>query len=497
MMAAYHSILARLCCLSLLVLTACNTVAETPAPYHVVLRVDEVERAYRFTGAQTVAELLSQAELTIGEDDFLSHPLDAPLSDGLVVSVQRSNERTDCVLHPIPYGERRLPNELLEPGETRYGPVGKLGSERVCSFIQIRSGETHQTEISREIIKSPRDQVIYYGIEREFPDIPITGTVAYLSHGSVWIMRESSEARRPISQAADADGDVFLLAPDGGALLYTRQPNQGEDKQLWLLRSTRVADNPALLLAPRNVMTAAWHSQDRQTIFFAHTGDDPALQRRRLNLTNGQLLQEEVAHPRLAARPRSQFTLNGSGSAIAYAQPGELGIFTFTSGITSVLAHYVPQYEATGDLWLPPLSWSADGSILLTTLPAPTERQPGRFDVVAFFIEDHIRATLIADVGQAAIAQHSPRASAAIAYTRAGKRGYSLYIADRDGSNARLLFPDREMTAAQNVSDFAWSANGQQLLAIADGNLWLVAADSGVSWQLTGDGGIRALEWAP
>ena len=53
------------------------------------------------------------------------------------------------------------------------------------------------------------------------------------------------------------------------------------------------------------------------------------------------------------------------------------------------------------------------------------------------------------------------------------------------------------MTAAQNVSDFAWSANGQQLLAIADGNLWLVAADSGVSWQLTGDSGIRALEWAP
>ena len=152
-MAKYHSILARLSCLFLLAAAACTTVTETPTPYHVVLRVDEVERAYSFTGPQTVAELLSRAELIIGEDDFLSHALDAPLSDGLVVRVERSAERTDCVLHPVPYGERRLPNELLAPGETRYGRVGKLGSERVCSFIQIRSGETRQTEISREIIE--------------------------------------------------------------------------------------------------------------------------------------------------------------------------------------------------------------------------------------------------------------------------------------------------------------------------------------------------------
>ena len=496
-MATYHNILARLSCLFLLAAAACTTVTETPTPYHVVLRVDEVERAYSFTGPQTVAELLSRAELIIGEDDFLSHALDAPLSDGLIVRVERSAERTDCVLHPVPYGERRLPNELLAPGETRYGRVGKLGSERVCSFIQIRSGETRQTEISREIIESPRDQVIYYGSEREFSAIPITGTVAYLSHGSVWIMRESSEARRPISQAADADGAVFDLTPDGGMLLYTRRPNQEADNQLWLLRSTREVDNPALLLAPRNVMTAAWHSQDWQTIFFAHNGDDPALQRQRLDLTNGQLLQEEVAHPRLAARPRSQFALNDSGSAIAYAQPGELGIFTFTSGITSMLARYAPQYDGAGVLWLPPLSWSADESVLLTTLPAPTEKQPERFDIVAFFTEGRIRATLVADVGLAAIARHSTRASATIAYTRADESGYSLYIADRDGSNARLLFPDPEMTTARNVSDFAWSANGQQILAIADGNLWLVAADSGASRQLTGDGGIHALEWGP
>ena len=95
-----------------------------------------------------------------------------------------------------------------------------------CSLHPDRSGETRQTEISREIIESPRDQVIYYGSEREFSATSITGTVAYLSHGSVWIMRESSEARRPISQAADADGAVFDLTPDGGMLLYTRRPNR-------------------------------------------------------------------------------------------------------------------------------------------------------------------------------------------------------------------------------------------------------------------------------
>lgn len=496
-MAEYSNIFARYCCLLLAVLTACTADSETTDAYHVVLRVDDVERVYSFTGTQTVAELLNQANLTIGEEDHLSHPLGTQLQDGLVVSIQRSTEWTDCVLHPIPNGELRLPNELLKPGETRFGPIGKLGIERVCSFFQIRNGETQQTEINREIIEAPSDQVIYYGIERRQTDIPITGTVAYLSHGTVWIMRGSSDSRRPISEAADADHVVFALAPDGESLLYTRRPNLEEYNRLWLLRSTSEINTPALQLAPRNVTAATWHPRDLKAIYIVSAGEDPTLQRHRLDLKNGDLQQEGIMHPRLASQPNSKFKMNGDGTAISYAQADEVGIYSINSGVISTFSRYSPEYYGDKTLWLPPLSWSTDDRVLITTLPAPTESQPGRFDIVVFFIAERIRATILANVGLMAKARYSPRASATIAYTQEDEQGYSLFIADRDGSNGRLLFPDSEKTDVRDVSEFAWSANGQQILAVADGNLWLIEVDSGLSWQLTGDGGIRALEWAP
>ena len=78
---------------------------------------------------------------------------------------------------------------------------------------------------------------------------------------------------------------------------------------------------------------------------------------------------------------------------------------------------------------------------------------------------------------------------------------YDLIVADRDGSNARILFPveGRPGLAAQESifqdREFAWSPDGHQIAIIYQGNLWIVDVKSGISHQLTLDGRASTPIW--
>lgn len=496
-MVKYFIILARFYIFVFVSLSACSRGTESNNSYLVVLRVDDIERAYRFAESYTVADLLSKADLTLNESDHLSHSLDAPLDDGMTITVQKSGDWTDCVLRPIPYGELRLPNEMFNPGETRLGPGGKDGIERVCTYFQVRDGVTNQTEIRREIVEPAIEQITYFGVEQLAVGLPIKGTVSYISHGSVWIMRENSENRSPISQALDADGFVFELSPDGESLLFTRRSDNEEKNQLWLLRSTSDLKLPSLQLKVHNVSVASWHPKEQETIFTYHGVEYPTLQRHQLDLRNGDLDTVESVHLQLDTTSENRLLLNNDGTLFAYSGIYEMGTINPSSAEAYPLSYFAAENLENNSFWVPEVSWSYDDKVLTTTIPATTENQPNRYDIVAYLIEDEIRVTLFENVGHNAIAKYSPRASTNIAFTQNNAGRYALFISDQDASNERLLFPLSEDIPISNVSEFSWSANGQQLLAVADGNLWLIEVDSGQAWQLTGDGGVSAVDWAP
>src|SRR5690606_17374935 len=73
---------------------------------------------------------------------------------------------------------------------------------------------------------------------------------------------------------------------------------------------------------------------------------------------------------------------------------------------------------------------------------------------------------------------------------------YDLVIADRDGSNARIVFPEREQPGLKaQVGELAWSPDGRQLAFIYLGNLWVIDADTGVAHQLTQDNHASKPVW--
>jgi Tol biopolymer transport system component len=74
---------------------------------------------------------------------------------------------------------------------------------------------------------------------------------------------------------------------------------------------------------------------------------------------------------------------------------------------------------------------------------------------------------------------------------------YQLVVADRDGSNARVVFPPQGepgLTPGE-ASEAEWSPDGKQIALIYEGNLWIIDLSTGDARPLTGDGQVTRIDW--
>ncbi len=73
---------------------------------------------------------------------------------------------------------------------------------------------------------------------------------------------------------------------------------------------------------------------------------------------------------------------------------------------------------------------------------------------------------------------------------------YDLVVADRDGSNARVVYPAAGQPGiTANAPYFTWNPSGTQIAFIYGGNLWVVDVESAVAHQLTLDRGASNPIW--
>ena len=78
---------------------------------------------------------------------------------------------------------------------------------------------------------------------------------------------------------------------------------------------------------------------------------------------------------------------------------------------------------------------------------------------------------------------------------------YDLVVADRDGSNARLIFPAQSQSGIKtsdfglSANDFSWSPDARFIAVVYRGDLWVVDVQSAVSYQVTFDGGSSNPIW--
>ncbi|MCD4687032.1 MAG: DPP IV N-terminal domain-containing protein, partial [Anaerolineae bacterium] len=80
-----------------------------------------------------------------------------------------------------------------------------------------------------------------------------------------------------------------------------------------------------------------------------------------------------------------------------------------------------------------------------------------------------------------------------------GAAGYNLIVADRDGSNARIVFPDPErpgIRAPDPEDGIVWSPTGRQIALIYQDNLWIIEPNTGQAYQITSDGQASRPRWS-
>ncbi|MEP7293430.1 MAG: G5 domain-containing protein [Chloroflexota bacterium] len=520
--------LGQIVCVLLLIATGCTT-TQDPSSLLVSLAVDGQERSYPQPMTITVSEFLRQANVELGTLDEVTPPLFTQISDGMRVTVTRVQEAEECENQDLPFHENRVPNEGLQPGEEQVAQSGQSGVEEVCYRVSIRDGRrSDRVPIRTTVITAPQDAIIYVGPTGELDPVQIEGTLAYISNGNAWVMRGVSTNKRLLTTSGDLDNRIFALTSDGRQLLFSRQSTDPTTyfNQLWLINDSTSATAEPIALPPQNVLYADWVPNQPDTISYSSgeiTSNSPGWQAyndlwiMRLDTTSGDSLNARQLVDRSSGWLYSWwgtgFQWSPAGDRLAWVRADSMGLVDTESGEFETLLTY-PVFS-TGRQpwsWRANVSWSPDSSLILTSvhgLPIgsePAETSPAFNNTIA-----NLTGTLNVDIVQNAGIWSKPKysplvgeAGGYIAYLRtrdlansiSESAEYDLIVADRDGSNARILYPAAGQPGiTANAPFFTWSPFGTQIAFIYGGNLWVVDVESGVAHQLTLDRGASNPIW--
>lgn len=488
----------------------------------VSLIVDGEESAFPLPVSVTVGEFLAESGVQLGQLDEVAPPTFTQLADGMRVTVVRVQQLEECSQREIAYGERRILNEGLQPGEERVAQPGQNGVEENCSRITVRDGQRMESVAIRStVLSAAQDAVIYIGPSTQIDPVFVDGSLYYLSNNNIWLIRGNSINKQLLTTTGDVDGRVLDVNSEGASVLFTRSSPSDEAQlafnRLWLLRDTRGAQEP-VPLRPENVLYAAWVPGQENSISYSTgeiTENAPGWQAyndlwlARVDLATGELFSPREFIPRSSGWLYSWwgtgFWWAPGGGQLAWVRADSMGLVDLTTGELRPLLTYPVFSTRQPWSWRAQVSWSSDASLLLTTVHGqpigsePAETSPA-FHVTMASSSGAFEAEMVRNAGIWSSPRFSPSrpdGSVWIAFLQArdiansisGDAEYDLMVADRDGSNARRLYPPDAAQAGLRAAApyFTWSPSGQQIAFIYGGNLWIVDVQTGFANQLTSD----------
>jgi hypothetical protein len=524
------------------ILSACQA-GRQPTQIQVTLIVDGRERIFSLSNPTTVEEFLRdpKVDVQLGELDRINPPPFTQITDGLQIRIARVSQSDDCKQEQVPYRPRTVLNEGLKPGEQRVVQTGQNGIEEICYRVTLEDGtETDRVETRRTEIKAAQDELIHVGPTGEIEPVPVTGTLVYVSNGNVWVIQGSSTNKKPITTESDLDKRVFSLSSDGRQLLFTRTTaNSQVDNvinQLWLI-SDIMLPSPSIPLVLNNILYADWIPGQENTISYSTAQPQSATPgwralndfwQMRIDPDTGESLNVKEVVPQSGGGYYgwwgTRFQWSPDGQELAWSRANGMGLVNLEDGsLEPPLLSYRELRTVVDWSWRSTVSWSPDSQFILTTVhgaPIGTESPDSSpaFHVTATDVAGDFQADLVPNSGIWSVPQYSPTVNSSssefpqvrIAYLRARdafnsiNSEYDLVVADRDGSNARPIFPgvDRPGLTALDTQQsifnnrvFTWSPDGQQIAIIYQGNLWVVDAESGVTHQLTLDNSASNPIW--
>lgn len=491
------------------------------------ITVDGQTYAVDVPSGSTVSQALQTAGITIGNLDKTEPPFYVVLSEGDIIVLTRVEEKFDTEQVVIPFERQVVRNETLPEGETRLVQAGVNGLEEITTRRILENGiEVTKTTVKTVILQEALPEIVMVGAQASFTPLNIPGTLAYLAGGNAWIMEGSTANRRVIVSTGDLDGRIFTLSPNGEYLVFTRKstkPANEEINTLWAVRTKNLDPKPFSLQAKNVVHFASWIPNSNSVAYSTvePRSTAPGWQ------ANNDLYRVSIT----GGTPRRLLTANSGGvygwwgmnfsfapdGRLAYSRPDGIGLVDQDGGYLKPLLNITPLNTHSDWAWIPPLVWGADGNSLYfvnhASAPAPiTSEESPFFDVSALSFSNEANVTIVNSSGMFAYPSVSPinanagEKSFQIAYLQSvfveqsDTSRYRLMVMDRDGSNAKLLFPPSDANGIEPQIP-TWAPTtltgqiGNFIAVVYQGNLWLVDSGSGNAFQVTGDGLINEIDW--
>ena len=506
----------------------------TPTNARTVTLIADGETRTIATEAPTVRELLTEAEITLDEDDRVTPSEPTFIEDGMTIRVVRIEVRTETEQRELPFDRRTVRDASVPAGETKLLEPGVTGIEELTYRITLEDGVAVNRQLVREVtLQEPRTEVLLIGAQAEREPISISGSAAFIANHNAWIMRDTSLNQHRLTHSGDLDGRVFALSSDGSYLLFTRVPTAtGESapiNTLWIIDTVAADAEPIRLTVteddPLNsVLWADWEpgcevEPDGSACRIAYTtgaraegnpgwkgNNDLWIARPRPD--DGRLVgQRRLIEPTGGGAYGwwgTTYAWSPDGESLAYARADEVGLIRVYDGARTPLAHFPPYRTYAPWVWTPTVSWTPEGAFIATTLhgPSPTgeaEEDSPVFDIWTLAADGTLTAELSSEAGMWAAPTYAPQGDH-ILFGRARSpyasqaSGYDLYLMDRDGSDRRRLFPP-EGEIGFEYPEVAWGPKGERLLMVYQSNLYLLHITDGKLHQVTDEGGVRKVRW--
>ena len=184
----------------------------------VSLTADGENKTYTTT-ALTVADLLAEAGVTLGEDDIVTPDAETVISDGIEIVVQRVEYKEETETQIVDYGFVTEETSSLASGTTQIKQYGIEGERTIVTSNKYVDGVfAESVVVSDEITKEPVDQIKLIGTGK-------TNTLDYSSSSSSNAAGTFVDSNgNTVSYIRKLTGTSTAYCADEGAITATGTP---------------------------------------------------------------------------------------------------------------------------------------------------------------------------------------------------------------------------------------------------------------------------------
>ncbi|GAX90488.1 ubiquitin-like domain-containing protein [Effusibacillus lacus] len=115
------------------------------------------------TVAETVSEVLKQAEIRLGEHDKVNTELNSAPAEGQTIVITRREVKVAVTEETIPFQTERQPSQDLFKGQEKVLTHGVEGLAKVTTRVVLENGVEADKKVDKEVVKEPVAKVVAYG----------------------------------------------------------------------------------------------------------------------------------------------------------------------------------------------------------------------------------------------------------------------------------------------------------------------------------------------